>query len=185
MGRPPRGQARAREHVLAGGCLDAGRAGDQAAGARFQSTSVVSVPVLLQSRFERYGNGRRLFLANARLGGTKSSRYGIGGDIAWFEGNSGQTTHEVARKQLNGCWLYDMLGNVWQWVEDWCGPYEPGQKVDPSGPPMGSDRTLRGGSWDKFPRSAPVSDRGKDEPGNRNNDMGFRCVGDRLDAIEK
>jgi len=121
----------------------------------------------------------------AARGGTKSSRYGIVGDIAWFEGNTGQTTHEVARKQPNAYGLYDMLGNVWQWVEDWYGPYEPGQKVDPSGPPMGSDRTLRGGSWDKFPRNVRVSDRGKDEPGNRNNDMGFRCVGERIDAIEK
>jgi formylglycine-generating enzyme required for sulfatase activity len=121
----------------------------------------------------------------AARGGTQSSQYDVVGEIAWFAGNSGEKTQEVARKQPNRYGLYDMLGNVWQWVEDWYGPYEAGQKTDPSGPSMGSDRTLRGGSWDKFPRNVRVSDRGKDEPGNRNNDIGFRCVGDRAAAVDQ
>ncbi|MDE2259473.1 MAG: SUMF1/EgtB/PvdO family nonheme iron enzyme [Betaproteobacteria bacterium] len=68
--------------------------------------------------------------------------------VAWYNGNSGQTTHPVASKQANAFGLYDMSGNVWEWIEDsWHDSY--------NGAPMdgsvwqgdGANRDLRGGSW--------------------------------------
>jgi formylglycine-generating enzyme required for sulfatase activity len=70
----------------------------------------------------------------AARGGNASSRYGVLAEIAWFTRNSGNRTHDVARELPNGYGLYDMLGNVWEWVEDWGdGAYEPSHKTDPSG----------------------------------------------------
>jgi formylglycine-generating enzyme required for sulfatase activity len=40
-------------------------------------------------------------------------------DVAWYEGNSGYTTHPVAMLSPNACGLYDMSGNVYEWVNDW------------------------------------------------------------------
>jgi formylglycine-generating enzyme required for sulfatase activity len=53
----------------------------------------------------------------ARAGST-SARYGEPDTVSWHLGNSDHTTHPVALKQPNAFALYDMLGNVWEWVED-------------------------------------------------------------------
>jgi sulfatase modifying factor 1 len=49
----------------------------------------------------------------------------------------------------NGYGLFDMTGNVWQWVQDWYDPlyYSSAPPDNPQGPPSGSLRVLRGGSW--------------------------------------
>lgn len=90
--------------------------------------------------------------------------------IAWHGGNSGvgfelssgynssgwretrfprnkSGTHPVARKLPNDFGLYDMLGNVCEWCEDWLAPYPIGRQHNPRGPKRGVDRVLRGGSW--------------------------------------
>lgn len=66
--------------------------------------------------------------------------------IAWFCGNSGYQTHPVATKSANAWGLHDMLGNVFEWVHDWYGPYG-GDAFGPTGPSNGEIRVVRGGSW--------------------------------------
>ncbi|NIS50665.1 MAG: SUMF1/EgtB/PvdO family nonheme iron enzyme [Phycisphaerae bacterium] len=73
---------------------------------------------------------------------------------AWFEDNSEQATHEVAKKKPNPWGLYDMLGNVLEWVQDFYNPtaYAAAAKkspvLNPKGPKQGKVHVARGGSWE-------------------------------------
>ena len=66
---------------------------------------------------------------------------------AWFDANSGGSTHPVAMKKPNAWGFYDMSGNVLEWCYDWYGDYPGGSVVDPKGPSHGYYRMARGGSW--------------------------------------
>src|SRR6185312_7189374 len=54
----------------------------------------------------------------AARGGVSEPRYGDIALIAWFDGNAADQSHEVAKKAPNSFGLYDMLGNLWEWVQD-------------------------------------------------------------------
>jgi formylglycine-generating enzyme required for sulfatase activity len=117
----------------------------------------------------------------AARGGSTEARYGGITEVAWYDQNSGGQTHEVAQKRANGFGLYDTLGNVWEWVNDRFDEnyYRSSPSQDPSGPTSGPYRVLRGGSWNIYPRGVRVSDRGRNTPEDRGNDVsGFRCVGE-------
>ena len=69
-----------------------------------------------------------------------------------------------------------MLGNVYEWVQDWYGEYGGGYVTDPRGPATGSSRVLRGGSWSHNARYCRSSLRYHDTPGIRYYNLGFRLL---------
>jgi sulfatase modifying factor 1 len=107
-----------------------------------------------------------------------------GGDdlekVAWFDKNSGQTTHEAGLKQPNELGLYDMSGNVWEWCNDWYGSYFSDPQTNPKGSANGTSRVLRGGCWGYNAGYCRVSNRNCDTPVGRNYDVGFRLVSPSL-----
>ena len=98
--------------------------------------------------------------------------------VAWYDENSGDETHPVGEKQPNAWGLYDMLGSVWEWVQDRYkkGYYERSPRQDPQGPEKGKTRMLRGGAFLDVGVLVRCSARLDGYPYNRFNFLGFRVV---------
>ncbi len=124
----------------------------------------------------------------AARGGQEGNRYPWGNSISHDEANYDGTggrdswtkTSPVKSFAANGFGLYDIAGNVWEWVADWYdeGYYGRSPSTDPTGPSTGSTRVLRGGSWDSLPGWLRVSYRDRTSPDNRGVINGFRCTRD-------
>jgi formylglycine-generating enzyme required for sulfatase activity len=91
--------------------------------------------------------------------GKKEARYGKIDEIAWYDRNSGGETHPVGKLFPNSFGLYDMLGNVGEWCQDWYRVYQSTSDVNPMGPPSGDCRVFRGGSFKYRARDARASSR--------------------------
>ncbi|PYS90984.1 MAG: formylglycine-generating enzyme family protein [Acidobacteria bacterium] len=115
----------------------------------------------------------------AARAGTTGNYAGDLDAMAWYEKNSGSKTHPVGSKQPNGFGLYDMHGNVWEWVQDWYHEAYAGAPTDGSAWLSGGEqkyRVLRGGSWNSYAYNLRSANRGRLAPDYRFSLLGFRVV---------
>jgi formylglycine-generating enzyme required for sulfatase activity len=111
----------------------------------------------------------------AARAGTTGARYGDLDAIAWYDGNAGRRTRPVGHKSPNGWGIHDMLGNVWEWVQDWYGPVDTAA-TDPTGPSSGGIRVVRGGGWDHGASDLRAPNRFGNSQGFRYFNLGFRVA---------
>ena len=103
----------------------------------------------------------------AARGGNSSNGYKYSGgnyidNVAWYDGNSGDRTHDVGTKSPNELGIYDMSGNVYELCSDWHGSYGSSSVTNPVGPSSGPTyREGRGGSWTDTAGKSRVSNRGR------------------------
>jgi len=102
------------------------------------------------------------------------------GNYAWFTDNSGSETHPVGQKMPNPWGLYDMQGNVLEWVSDKYDEYyyEESPDTDPQGSDFGNDRVMRSSAWLSKASSCYSYSRGWYEPDFKSFFVGFRIVKD-------
>jgi formylglycine-generating enzyme required for sulfatase activity len=105
------------------------------------------------------------------------------GEYAWFEKNSGGHPRPVGQKKPNPWGLYDVVGNVWEWCNDYYDVdyYTVSPRSNPRGPEQGQNKVLRGGAWRFSDDNCRSGYRYNEAPGSADvcfgyDIYGFRCV---------
>jgi formylglycine-generating enzyme required for sulfatase activity len=125
-------------------------------------------------RAARGGTQTRFSFGDALGGDDQCGVNAEANPYVWWCGNSGNT-NPVGTKGANPYGLFDMHGNVFEWVEDWWAPdYSAPGSTNPTGPSTGSYRVFRGGSWYDYLRLARSASRHFYYPGIRYYGLGFR-----------
>ena len=113
------------------------------------------------------------------LGDENGDDEGLLGNYAWYDCNDGCNTKVVGGKLPNSWGLYDMYGNVWEWVQDWYDGdyYNSSPRVDPPGPDTGSFHVYRGGDLNDFyPLYVRSAYRGGNSPAGHYHFIGVRLL---------
>ena len=92
------------------------------------------------------------------------------------EGANIDCTCNVGSYAPNAWGLYDMHGNVWEWCNDWYGPYQEGFVADPQGAANGTKHSERGGSWRNAAKRCRAAIRRKSAPEDVYDNLGFRVI---------
>lgn len=118
--------------------------------------------------------------AKAFAGSTGSNEIGDYAVFGYNGSETGRTTtarsNPVGSKLANELGLYDMSGNVWEWCWDGWGGYPAGTQTDYRGAASGTDRVIRGGSWNSLASVSAVAARISYYPNFQGNFYGFRVV---------
>jgi len=106
------------------------------------------------------------------------------GNNGWFTANSGSKTHPAGQLAPNAFGVYDLVGNVYEFVADWyvVDYYAKSPKNDPGSPSTGSHRVARGGDWKSHARYCRSAFRGAVAPGQRVS-YGFRLAAALSDDV--
>jgi len=123
-----------------------------------------------EAEWEFAARGGMVCHGNFRFSGSNAV-----GEVAWYEGNSGGSTQLVGMLRPNALGIYDMSGNVWEWVWDWHGTLPTSAQTNPVGASSGSYRVIRGGGWNNSAGFLPLAVRSMASQASRFGG-GFRLV---------
>jgi formylglycine-generating enzyme required for sulfatase activity len=152
------------------------------AGEKFPRHPVIGISWFEANAFCEW-NGKRLPTEaeweKAARGARDGAAYPWGDVLEKSRANfEGQGTVPVGSYPPSGYGLFDMAGNVWEWVSDWFDPryYEKSPEMNPPGPESGQDKVLRGGSWVDGSGPNRVAHRHWYPPANEYKWLGVRCA---------